>query len=229
MWPKRMIFSHQNGRVRVRTQQFRLDHRGALFDMTADPGQRHDIAKENRPLAARLSAAVAAWKKDVLGASGGDDRPFPVGYKPFPVTWLPARDALPQGKILRSSRHPNCSFLTNWVRREDEITWDIAVAESGQYEAVVYYTCAKDNVGSTIELSFRGSSIRAKVARAFDPPLIDDMDRVQRSEGYAKDFRPLRLGVFRLQGGRGKLTLRALEIPGKQVMDLRAVALTLQK
>ena len=42
-----------------------------------------------------------------------------------------------------------------------------------------------------------------------------------------KDFRPLRLGRLRLKPGRGPLTLRALEIPGQQVIDVRAVMLTL--
>jgi hypothetical protein len=32
-----------------------------------------------------------------------------------------------------------------------------------------------------------------------------------------------------LEEGRGPLKLRALEIPGKQVMDLRQVTLTLRK
>jgi hypothetical protein len=43
-----------------------------------------------------------------------------------------------------------------------------------------------------------------------------------------KDFRPLRLGVIRLPAGRGALVLRALEIPGRSVMDVRRVTLTLQ-
>ncbi len=44
-----------------------------------------------------------------------------------------------------------------------------------------------------------------------------------------KDFKPLRLGAFELNQGRGLLTLRALSVPGKQVMDVRAVVLTLLK
>ena len=43
-----------------------------------------------------------------------------------------------------------------------------------------------------------------------------------------KEFRPLRLGVMRLPAGRGTLVVRALEIPGRSVMDLRRVTLTLQ-
>ena len=47
-------------------------------------------------------------------------------------------------------------------------------------------------------------------------------------ESYVKDFRPLNLGVVELRAGRGPLTLRALSIPGTQVMDVRSVVLTLQ-
>jgi hypothetical protein len=41
-----------------------------------------------------------------------------------------------------------------------------------------------------------------------------------------KDFKPLRLGQLHLKPGRGSLTLRALHVPGKQVMDVRGVILT---
>jgi hypothetical protein len=42
-----------------------------------------------------------------------------------------------------------------------------------------------------------------------------------------KDFAPLRLGTVELTAGPGTLSLRALSVPGKQVMDLRAIRLTL--
>ncbi len=45
-------------------------------------------------------------------------------------------------------------------------------------------------------------------------------------ESYVKDFRPLRLGVIPLKKGRGLLTLRATDIPGRQVMDVRELRLT---
>ncbi len=229
-WPDRMIFSHQAGRVSVRTQQYRLDAKGGLFDMTADPGQDRDLARKRPEQAAELSAAVAAWKKEVLPASAKDDRPFPVGYREFPAAPLPARDGVASGNIRRSAAAPNCSYFTNWRSTEDKITWDIEVATSGAYEATVYYTCPKEDVGSTVELSFGGSKVEGKVVEAFDPPLVDNMDRVPRKgESYVKAFRPLRLGVLHLEKGRGLLALRALEVPGRQVMDLRAATLTLVK
>jgi hypothetical protein len=42
-----------------------------------------------------------------------------------------------------------------------------------------------------------------------------------------KEFRPLELGVVQLEKGRGLLTLKATQIPGKSVMDVRQVVLTL--
>ena len=63
-WPDRMIFSHWNGKVSVRTQQYRLDERGALFDMVTDPGQQTDVASQHSDVAARLVQAVEAWRQN---------------------------------------------------------------------------------------------------------------------------------------------------------------------
>jgi hypothetical protein len=165
----------------------------------------------------------------VLSELTQEQRPFTVGYRAFPLTQLPARDGMAHGKIKRSSPAPNCSFFTHWVSPQDSITWDIEVATAGRYEAVVYYTCAAADVGSQVELSFAGNRVEAIVTEANDPPLVGAADdRVPRqAESYVKDFKPLRLGEIRLDSGRGELTLRALKVAGKQVMDVRAIYLKL--
>ncbi|MCX7048192.1 MAG: arylsulfatase [Candidatus Sumerlaeota bacterium] len=230
-WPERMIFSHWSGKNSVRTQRYRLDNADQLFDMEADPGQDRDVSKEHPDDAARLSKALAEWKKEMLPGLRNDDRPFTVGYREYPVTQLPARDGVPHGGVRRSAGAPNCSYFTNWTRVEEKITWDVAVATAGKYEAVIYYTCPKSDVGSTIELSLDGARIQGQVSEANDPPLRGaEHDRVPRKgESYVKDFKPLRLGVIELKAGRGLLTLQALKIAGKQVMDVRSIYLTLQK
>ena len=43
-----------------------------------------------------------------------------------------------------------------------------------------------------------------------------------------KDFRSLKLGTMSLKSGRGLLTLRALDIPGASVMEVRQINLTLK-
>lgn len=226
-WPDRMIFSLQGAKnVSVRTQRYRLDPRGQLFDMEADPMQDRDIAAEKPEVAARLKKAAEEWAKEVLPNVGKDDRPFPVGYGK--VTMLPARDGVCEGGVERSARAPNCSYFTNWTTKDGRITWDVEVGKAGKYEAVIYYTCPAADVGSVVEMSFLDSRVEGKIAQANDPPAIGkEFDRAPRgSESYVKDFKPLRLGVITLPKGRGKLTLRALSIPGRQVAEVRYVQLT---
>lgn len=250
-WPDRMIFSHQNGNVSVRTQRYRYDNAGALFDLTQDPGQQRNIAPNEPAITGQLAAAVAAWRRDVLGrtavsevaspakskgkAKGGgaglppDDRPFTVGYAEFPTTLLPARDGIPHGGIKRSANAPNSSYFTNWRSREDSITWDIEVHAAGRYEAVIYYTCPESDAGATVELGFKGAKVRGAVRPGWDPPLVKHEDRVPRvAESYLKEFRALPLGIIDLAAGRDKLSLGAVDIPGGSVMDVRLVMLTLK-
>lgn len=223
-WPDRTLFSLHNRRVSVRTQQYRLDPDGRLFDMVADPGQTKDVAPERAEAAARLTKAAADWSQEVLPLVGPDDRPYPVGYTPF--TYLPARDGKASGNIQRSTRAPNSSYFTNWISRDDRITWDVDVVQSGEYEATLHYTSPQ--AGSVIELSFGDVRLEARIAEAHDPPLYGmNEDRHKRAgESYAKNFKPLMLGKITLKAGRGKLTLRALQIAGAQVADVRYLTLT---
>ena len=142
-WPDRMIFSHWSGRVSVRTQQHRLDSSGLLFDMVNDPGQTSDVSEAMPAEAERLRKSVADWKEHLLPGLGEDPRPLPVGFPAFPVTQLPARDGLPHGKVTRSARAPNCSYFMNWTDTADRITWDVDIATTGRYEAVLFYTCRR--------------------------------------------------------------------------------------
>jgi arylsulfatase A-like enzyme len=231
-WTDRMIFSHWAGKVSVRTQQHRLDSTGKLFDMTNDPGQASDRSAAEPQTLVRLSRAAADWERDCLTSlarDGDDKRPFTVGYREFPITQLPARDGKPHGSIRRSARAPNCSYFENWTGLDDRITWNVEVHTSGKYEATVLYTCREADVGSTIELSFGNGKIQAVVSKAHDPQQVGaEDDRVPRlGESYVKDFAPLAMGTFELKARRGELTLRALAMPGKQVMDVRGVTLTL--
>lgn len=245
-WPERMIFSHWAGRMSARTRRYRMDDRGRLFDMVTDPGQRFDIRAQQPALAAKLKEGLDAWRRDVFNdestplrargrrdrfASRVDDRPFPVGYAEFPRTPLPARDGHPHGGVRRSASAPNCSYFVNWTSGDDAITWEIEVATAGQYDVEILYTCPEQDAGSTIELTFRNAKLTGQVTPGWDPPRITDQDVIPRppAESVMKEFRPLKLGIIELQKGRGMLTLRALSIPGKKVMHMRQINLTLQK
>ena len=109
------------------------------------------------------------------------------------------------------------------------MVWLLDVHTAGRYDVSIDYTCKVPDAGATIELSFQNASISGKVTPGWDPPLNTNQDTLPRptAESQMKEFLNLNLGEVRLPAGIGPLTLRALNIPGKSVMDVRRVTLTL--
>jgi len=227
LWEDRFIVNHWKQRTSVRSQQFRLDNENKLFDMKYDPGQKEDVALKHPNQLKRMMQYKQQWKSEVLVELPVKDlRTTPVGHPEFKYTQLPARDGTAHGNIIRSNRWPNASFYTNWTSVNDSITWNVEVLETGNYEAIVYYTCSEENIGSTIELSQGENTIQKKVSISHDPPLVGyEKDRVKRIESYVKDFIPLDMGVIKLNKGIGTLSLKALDLKGTQVMDFRLMML----
>lgn len=231
-WPDRTLAAYRSGNrgggVSLRTQQYRLDADGQLFDLAADPGQRTNVAKQHPELTARLKAAAEKHLQEMSAelARINPNRPFDVGYGP--VTYLPARDGRPHGGIQRSNKAPNDSYFTRWTSPQDTMTWDVDVAAAGDYEATITYTCPAADVGATVELAAAsGASTSGRIAAAHDPPLVGQaFDRSDRgTESFVKEFRPLSLGQLHLEKGETVLTLRATTIPGTQVGDVKYLIL----
>ncbi len=173
-WPERTLFTAWGGKVSARTQQYRLDAAGALFDMLADSGQTKDIAAERPEAAAALKQSAQAWRAEMYGPDadaklekGGrvDPRKLGVGYPEFPATMLPARDGEPRGCVRRSGKAPNCSYFVNWVDATGEMAWQIDVQTTGEYDVTIDYTCPLADAGSLVELSFNGSRL-TEIGRA---------------------------------------------------------------
>lgn len=210
----------------MRTDRYRLDDAGRLFDMVDDPGQMRDVAGAHADVARELRDAVARWRAEVLSELRPDERPFLVGHSGRALTQLPARDAQASGGVQRSNRFPNSSYFESWASPDDRITWQVEVLEKGRFEAELYQTCPESAVGSRVELSFGPAVVSGTIREAYDPPVRGaEHDRVPRQESYVKDFRPWSLGTIDLPSGRGVLTLRLLDVVGAQGIDVSALLL----
>ena len=109
------------------------------------------------------------------------------------------------------------------------MTWDIEVHTTGEYDVSIDYACPDADAGATIELSFGEAKTTGKVTPGWYPPLLDNQDRVPRKgESIMREFHTLELPSVKLSAGRGTLLLRALEIPGASVAEVRRVNLTLK-
>ncbi|AKJ64196.1 sulfatase-like hydrolase/transferase [Kiritimatiella glycovorans] len=227
-WPDRNLYCWWHGGASVRTQHYRLGSDGGLYDMRGDPLQTTDIAAQEPERAAGLKRALEAWKSQMpLFQPGYEKPPFGVGYPEFPITRLDASEGIGRGGIPRSGAAPNNSWF-DWEHPDREIYWPVEVQTAGRYHVQIDYTCPEEDVGSLIEVSFKTCALTNRLSVAHDPPCIDDdtVPRSRRISGY-KEFREWDFGVMDLPAGRDALRIRALEVPGDSVMDVRRITLTL--
>ena len=227
IWEDRNIYSYWRGRLSVRNQKFRLGNDNMLFDMVNDPNQQKDVSDKFPEIFQSMKSEKLNWNKNILiELPKKDERPFVIGHPKMQNTQIPARDATPNGDIKRSNYYPNCSFMTNWINIEDSIIWEVDVAEDGDFEVVIYYTCAKDAIGSQFELTFGESKIMGQINEFHDPKEYgQDQDRSPRIESYVKDFLPLKIGKIQLKKGKGTLKLKGIKKTGKELMDFRLLML----
>ena len=226
-WQERYIYNYWRGRLSLRSQNFRLDNENNLYNMNDDPNQLNNVSKTYKEIFEVMKKAKIEWKKELLANINlKDKRAFIIGHPELKNTQIPARDAKANGLIKRSNYYPNCSYMTNWVNIEDTITWNAEVAEDGKFEAIIYYTCKKDALGSEIELSFSDSSVSKKITKFYDSKEYgEENDRSPRIESYVKDFIPLKMGVIDLKKGKGTLMLKGLKMTGKELLDFRLLML----
>jgi len=226
-WDDRMIFAAWNEKVSVRTQRYRLDATGNLYDMQNDPGQLQDVSKDLPDVTRNLRNAVKEFKKEVYEGAIDRERPFLVGHEDFHITYLPARDAIEMGTIQRSAKPPNDSYFTNWTSVDDSISWDVDVLNSGLYAAEIWYACEKGDTGCVISLDYMGESVASKIHSVHNPGFMGmQYQRFERGESKVKIFQRYSLGSIHLNKGAGKMQLKALEIPGKNAIEFRLLSLT---
>ncbi|MEO1260513.1 MAG: arylsulfatase [Bacteroidota bacterium] len=228
-WKDRYLFSHWNGKVSVRNQQYMLDHSNQLFDLSKDPGQYQPIEQPPDSLFSELISRKNKWTNTVLKELDRNRKEvFPVGFEKGRFTQLPARDAKPHGQVLRSNRWPNSSYFTNWTSVSDSITWDCDILNTGNYKATIYYTCKATATGSSLLLKQGKNELKVSITKEHDPPFIGaEFDRVEREESFEKDFMALEMGMINMNEGLHSISLRAAEIKGPQFIDFRLLVLEL--
>ncbi|MCH7226998.1 arylsulfatase [Haloferula sp. A504] len=223
-WPERILIQQWQNKVSARSQRFRLDAQGKLFDMVEDPGQSQPVNKQHPEVLARLGEAAEKHRREFLPGYRDDDRPFILTHPDLAITQLPARDAQATGGLKRSSIHPNCSYYLNWKDTGDALHWAGRVEAPGRYRATVWY--AAREAGARMALRFKDESLEFTIAEAHDPPEVGKAeDHAPRSESYVKDFKPLVAGTLELSAGDGELRLEALEIPGGEALEFRLLTL----
>ncbi|MFM9148640.1 MAG: N-acetylgalactosamine 6-sulfate sulfatase, partial [Verrucomicrobiota bacterium] len=113
--------------------------------------------------------------------------------------------------------------------KEAHPSWNVEVVNAGRYEVWVDYACPPEDAGSTVEVRLGSSALRAKITEGWYPPLLEqDVFPRKNGESVMREFKSVRLGDIDLSTGPAELTVKAVEMPGKTVMELRRITLVLK-
>ena len=132
-WPDRTLFVHSQRiehpekwrQCSVMTERWRLVNGTSLYEIQADPGQKHDIAKDHPRVVSELRAAYEGWWQS-LSDQFDEYVPITIGLDDGPTwitchDWHPTENQVPWNQRM-VQRTPNANGF-----------WALEVARAGRY------------------------------------------------------------------------------------------------
>ncbi|MBR9999610.1 MAG: arylsulfatase [Cyclobacteriaceae bacterium] len=234
--PDRKIYNHQNqgstlrmfpGAIRDQKYRFVISgqDRYSLFDMEKDSGEKNDISGRNPDLTEKFYADYVNWFNEV-STNISTERRIPIGYRESPVTCLPAHEAkISNGLAYKADINGWAhDWIVNWDQQEDTITWNIQVAESGEFEFILQYNTPAARTGSIINVSAGDQSIRHELSKPFYSEILPHHDRwVRQVEAFEKDWGYETIGKIQLEKGDFQLKMTALKTASGEVAEVKGL------
>jgi len=121
---------------------------------------------------------------------------------------LPAREAVTHGQHIRYERGDGKDNIGFWTEPQDWVEWVVRVKQPGSFDVEVTYACPKPG-GSRYRLEIADQKLEATV----------------KATGGWTSFQSEKLGQIKLPEGRHHLAVRAVELKGEGVMNLKSIVL----
>ena len=219
----RKIFSYWGNKISIRNNNFILDSDDNLYNLNSDLEQLYPLDSFSS-IYTELKSAKRKWEDSFVKnyQKKKNKRAFTVNFSEQIDTHLPARDAKINGKLKRSSIHPNDSFIENWIDMNDFIFWEIDVMEKSSAEVELYYTLPEESIGTKIAIEYQNEFYEKVLNEPYDSELFgQDYDIIVRSESYNKEFKKINMGKIKFDKGKSILKLKTLNKVGKKSIDFR--------
>ena len=92
-----------------------------------------------------------------------------------------------------------------WEKTSDEIIWEMEVAEAGEYEVIPSVACDPQFPGSTVGITVNDQTVSFKVPD---------------TKGWSV-YKSISAGKISLEAGSYKVVVKAIEVPGRFVANLK--------
>ena len=124
---------------------------------------------------------------------------------------LHSSKAKTHGEKLRYEEAENKNTLGYWVNSKDWAEWEFQATRTGTFDIHLWQGCGTGSGGSEIAILTAGQMVNFKVEET----------------GHFQNFKERIVGQVKFaETGPQRLEIRALEMPGPAVMDVRLIVLT---
>ena len=193
------------------------DHRRELFELTKDPRESKNVAKENPEIVARLAKQLADWRKSIgalLPTSNPDYAPNPQASDG--TITLAAKSADVRGVQLRFEPAPHKNTLGYWTQVDDYAFWAFTVKRPGRFEVELLQGCGKGQGGSVVEVSVETDG----------GDIVQELTMTVEDTGHFQNFVPRVVGTVDFsRAGSYLLSVKPQTKAAAAVMDLRQIVL----
>jgi arylsulfatase A-like enzyme len=183
---------------------------GMLFDLERDPGEQTDLAAQQPEKAAELRRAFLEWFRQVTAGQTYQRVPIEVGREDENPVEIDLTWGEPRGqKVKPQYRHYNRDFVGDWSVPGDAIEWKIEVTRAGRYEVELTYGCEPSDAGGKFRITCGKASLEGTT----------------QAGGGTGVYVRRTAGIVDLARGQDVLTMQAVSIPGRSLMELHKIRL----
>lgn len=231
----RNLFAEWGGNKRVLSEDYLMINE-ALFNLKTDPNQTSDIREKLPSIYDSLRKNYDLWINSIPMTESINT--IPVGYLDYPETVLPAHEAnlFPAFEFRKDRRHTGIAYhslfgwahdwIDFWTQTSAFPSWDIDLVSAGRYELKLKYALKAENKGTKLKIEIQEQEIILEDVPVFEHSVFQNHDRVMRTaEAPETDWTILDAGIFNLEQGQTEIRIRALDIPGKETIELKEVIL----
>lgn len=229
----RILYNEWGGNKRALLRDYLMVNE-ALFNLSKDPNQTLDIRDQSPATYDSLRSSYDQWINNIPMATSTNT--IPVGYSDYPKTELPAHEAnlFPSFEFRKDRKHTGIAYhslhgwahdwIDFWTQNSAFPSWNIDIISAGRYEIKIKYALKTEDKGARLTLEIQNQQRTIDDIPIFEHALLQNHDRVARiAEAPETDWGILDAGVFDLQAGQSEIKLSALEIPGTESIELKAV------
>jgi arylsulfatase A len=239
-WPDRTLYIFASGAAgdarrltevgSVRTDRWLAVKHWApweLYDLLADPFQKTNLAETYPDVLGKLRSGFDRAYAE-FSINGIKQTPITVGNPQCPEVLLEAHDAnLQKADNDEIGYNYPAGFAHNWITGWSNTAafceWLINVQTEGLYSVTLHYGLSPDNTGVKLKLHKLEFLLNEPAATTLieQPYLLP----IEAQKYETRIWAQKTVGTIELKPGVQTLHLNALDIPGEQALDLKAIEL----